>query len=137
MASQIQGSCLCKAVQFEADAIDGPGSACHCVMCQKSHGGPFGAYIRLVGLRYTKGEHAITAYPSSEYCTRSFCKFCGSTLQFLDRRHPDDVSFAISSLDGEHGATVALHIYADTCVKWHPITDDLPRFSEDHDSTEN
>ena len=134
MVAKIKGSCLCQAVRFEADSLEGPGSACHCVMCQKSHGGPFGAYVRLFGQRYTAGQDAVSKYQSSEFCTRSFCKYCGSTLQFLDSRRPDDISFAISALDGDHGASLGTHIYVDTCVDWYPISDDLPQYTEDDES---
>ncbi len=126
----IKGSCLCKAIRFEADSIRGPGSACHCIMCQKSHGGPFGAYVTLEGFRYTEGEENIAVYQSSEFASRSFCKTCGSTLQFFDTRKPDIMSFAISALDGDHGAVLGTHIYVDTRVDWHPILDDLPQLSE-------
>ncbi|MEJ2176765.1 MAG: GFA family protein [Gammaproteobacteria bacterium] len=83
----ISGSYLCKGVQFEADSIRGPGTACHCIMCQKSHGGPFGAYVTLDGFRWTSGEDLITTYQSSEHCSRSFCNRCGSTIQFYDTRN--------------------------------------------------
>ena len=126
----ISGSCLCKAVRFEADSIRGPGSACHCIMCQKAHGGPFGAYVTLDGFRWLSGEDLLTVYQSSEHCTRSFCSRCGSTLQFYDHRKPDITSFAVSALDGDHGATIGSHIYVDTRVDWHPILDDLPQFPE-------
>ncbi|MGB5705690.1 MAG: GFA family protein [Arenicellales bacterium] len=128
--SKISGSCLCKEVRFEADSIRGPGSACHCIMCQKSHGGPFGAYVTLDGFRWISGEDQITSFQSSEHCTRSFCSRCGTTLQFYDTRKPDIASLAVSALDGDHDATIGSHIYVNTRVDWHPILDDLPQFSE-------
>jgi len=137
MTNAIKGSCLCKAVEFAADRLAGPGSACHCVMCQKAHGGPFGAYVTLHGHRYTKGEDQVTVYPSSEFCTRSFCRHCGSTLQFFDSRKPEIISFAISALDGDHQAELGAHIFCDTRVAWHPIQDNLPQYCEDDESADN
>jgi len=99
-------------------------------MCQKSHGGPFGAYVTLDGFRWISAEEQITTYQSSEHCTRSFCGRCGATLQFYDTRKPDISSIAVSALDGDHGATIGSHIYIDTRVDWHPILDDLPQFPE-------
>jgi len=128
--SKIRGSCLCKSVQFEAQSVKGPGSACHCVMCQKAHGAPFGAYVALDGFKWLSGEDMVTTYQSSEHCSRSFCSKCGATLQFYDHRKPHHTSFSVSTLDGDHGATIGRHIYVDTRVDWYPILDDLPQFSE-------
>jgi hypothetical protein len=99
-------------------------------MCQKTHGGPFGAYVTLEGFNWVSGEDKVTTYQSSEHCERSFCSQCGTTLQFYDSRKPDHLSFAVSTLDGDHGATIGYHIYVDSKVDWHPIMDDLPQFSE-------
>ena len=129
--ANLTGSCLCKAITYEADALAGRASACHCLMCQKAHGGPFGAYVSLQGHRWTKGEDKLTVYHSSKHCQRSFCSLCGSTFQFWDNRKPDRKSFAISSLDGDHGAQLKRHIFVETKVDWYDIPDNLPRERSD------
>ncbi len=126
--ANIQGSCLCGGIRFEADAIDGAGSACHCTMCQKAHGGPFGAYVTLDGVHWLQGEELIAEYRSSEHCSRTFCKTCGSTLEFRDRRKPEHVSMAISALDGDHGGRYGYHIFADDKADWYDINDGLPTY---------
>jgi len=129
--TRVTGSCLCQAVRYEADALAGGASACHCVMCQKAHGGPIGAYVNLDGHRWTQGEELLTIYRSSEHCRRSFCSQCGSTFQFLDDRKPNQMSMAISSLDGDHGARLERHIFVETKTDWYDIPDDLPRDRSD------
>lgn len=128
--SKIQGSCLCGGVRLAADGIDGPGSSCHCRMCQKAHGGPFGPYVTLNGLRWTEGEDLITVYPSSEHCTRSFCSRCGATLEFHDTRKPHLRAIALSVLDGDHGGRIGSHIFVDDKADWYDILDDLPRHAQ-------
>ncbi len=127
---KIKGSCLCGSVQLEADGIRGSGSSCHCLMCQKAHGGPFGAYVTLEGLRWTAGEDLISVYPSSEHCTRSFCSCCGATLEFHDTRKPHLRAIAISALDGDHGGHIGCHIFVDDKADWYDILDDLPQYPQ-------
>jgi hypothetical protein len=97
-------------------------------MCQKAHGAPFGAYVTLQGLRWLSGEDLIQEYHSSEHCSRTFCRQCGSTLEFRDHRKPDHISMAISALDGDHDGRIGVHIYTDDKAAWYEILDDLPRY---------
>ncbi len=78
-AVTLEGGCLCGAVQvtlFEAR----PGlDICHCAMCRR-WGGPF---IGVSGKRHeVSGEDNVTAYRSSNWAQRAFCKTCGSNLWF-------------------------------------------------------
>jgi len=73
----ITGGCQCGAVRFRADAI-GEASICHCRMCQKATGGPFGPYTSLEGLTWTRGERK--RFQSSNKVWRGFCEACGTPL---------------------------------------------------------
>ncbi len=76
----IRGSCLCGDVAWESSEPALFLGHCHCSMCRKSHGTPFGSVISVPakGFRFSSGGQAeITAYASSAEIERCFCKRCG------------------------------------------------------------
>ena len=80
-----RGSCLCGEIQYTVDGDIGAPGYCHCTMCQKMHGAPFGVYSRVAWDEFTvtKGEDLLEVYASSPGINRTFCRQCGSTLQFI------------------------------------------------------
>ena len=54
----ITGGCLCGAVRYESRDPPSRGYICHCAMCRRNCGGPFGATLRFPGSAFelTKGE---------------------------------------------------------------------------------
>jgi hypothetical protein len=74
----MQGRCLCGAVTIDAPAnLDL--NACHCGMCRRWGSGPFFSFHGGSDLRISGAEH-ITAYRSSEWAERAFCRNCGTHL---------------------------------------------------------
>ena len=73
----VTGGCQCGAVRFRAEGL-GEASICHCRMCQKATGGPFGPYVALDGLTWTRGERR--RFQSSNKVWRGFCEACGTPL---------------------------------------------------------
>ncbi|HEY5106329.1 MAG TPA: hypothetical protein VII73_06080 [Caulobacteraceae bacterium] len=47
----LTGGCQCGAVRFAIDGALGRPGICHCRMCQKAVGGPFGSFVTAPGLR--------------------------------------------------------------------------------------
>lgn len=74
------GKCLCGAVTFSAEDVQHDFHACHCGMCRKWSGGP-GMGVS-VGKVTFDGAENITAYASSEWAERAFCKQCGTNLYY-------------------------------------------------------
>jgi hypothetical protein len=125
----LRGSCLCGAVRYE---VRGPVSRvthCHCSMCRKAHGAAFGTYGRVERGDFVllSGASDIASYPSSPGVVRTFCKRCGSTLQFISDKRPSTFSLALGTLDDDPGVESALHIFAGSKAPWFQITDDLPQ----------
>ncbi len=76
----MHGSCLCGAVQFEAEPHERHSHACHCGMCRRWTGAAFVATpVPEAALRW-QGEENIGVYRSSEWAERGWCARCGSTL---------------------------------------------------------
>ncbi|MFW5970009.1 MAG: GFA family protein [Halofilum sp. (in: g-proteobacteria)] len=73
---------------------------CHCRMCQKAHGASFASFARFhhENLRVTAGAEFITTWRSSDAARRTFCRQCGSALQFLRDGDPT-FGLAIAALD--------------------------------------
>jgi hypothetical protein len=132
----VTGGCLCGAVRYEAKETPNAGFFCHCTMCQKHHGGLFGATVRIpkTALNFIKGQP--TYYRSSAVAQRGFCAVCGSSLAFVFDAIPD-AWISIGSLDrpGDWPLTKAAtwgpisHLQVDSKVVWLDINDGLPRHS--------
>ena len=118
MSSLHKASCLCGAIQFE---VENPGEIghCHCVMCQKAHGAAYGTYVDVHRdhLRIVSGEDAIGRYESSPGIQRTFCKQCGSTLQFY-REGADRQGLAAGLFDSELERQPRYEIWTSSSKSW-------------------
>jgi len=126
----LNGSCLCGAVHYEINAEIHRITHCHCSMCRKGHGAAYGSYgtVRHDEFRFTKGEDAVVKYRSSPSALRTFCKHCGSTLQWYSEvDHPETVGIAVGTVDTPFAPPPQQHIYVDSKASWFDIRDDLPQ----------
>ncbi|HKI75058.1 MAG TPA: GFA family protein [Pseudomonadales bacterium] len=115
----IRGSCLCGAVTYEIDGDSGAMGHCHCHMCQKGHGAAFATYVnvRWDQFRLLSGAEDITRYASSEGTTRTFCRVCGSNLQFIRDNKPG-FGIAAGSLDSDPQVRPTYQIWTSSKVPW-------------------
>lgn len=77
---EMHGHCLCGNVSLTTQMKPQVG-VCHCSMCRRWGGGPFFATDGIPNLQFEGQEH-ITAYDSSEWGERAFCKHCGTHLYY-------------------------------------------------------
>ena len=73
-----KGQCLCGGVKFEADVNDFGIHACHCTMCRTWSSSPLFA-VGVASITF-EDEANISAYASSDWAERGFCKQCGTSL---------------------------------------------------------
>ena len=73
----MKGSCLCGAIEVEADDRNEVG-LCHCSMCRRWSGGPMFAVHCETGVRFSGGTPST--YRSSDWAERGFCSTCGTHL---------------------------------------------------------
>ena len=125
----IRGSCLCGSVRYEVHGPLGPASHCHCSMCRKTHGAVFGTYSRVQRSDFilVSGTEDIASYQSSPEVTRTFCRRCGSTLQFIRATRPNTFALALGTLDDDPGVRPPMHIHIESKVPWLDINDGLPQ----------
>ncbi|MEX3856416.1 MULTISPECIES: GFA family protein [Paraburkholderia] len=71
----MKGSCLCRAICYEIDALATSISHCHCRTCQKAHAAAFGttARVQREHFRWTRGESSLSSFESSPGKLRRFC----------------------------------------------------------------
>jgi len=63
----LTGSCLCKGVAYEVDAVPGAIVHCHCETCRKTHGSAFSSVSSVPRdkFRWTRGKELLSSYESS------------------------------------------------------------------------
>ena len=125
----LRGSCLCASVRYEIRGPVGRASHCHCAMCRKAHGAAFATYGRVERSDFAvlSGAEDIASYRSSPEVIRTFCKRCGSNLQFISDKRPRTFALALGTLDDDPGVQASLHIFVASRAPWFQITDDLPQ----------
>jgi hypothetical protein len=123
----IRGSCLCGSIRYEIRGPIGPATHCHCSMCRKAHGAAFGTYARVQKADFVlvSGAEDIASYQSSPKVTRTFCRRCGSTLQFIRAIRPNTFALALGTLDDDPGVRPSMHIHIESKVPWLDINDGL------------
>jgi hypothetical protein len=127
----LTGSCLCRAVRYRVDGVIDHVSHCHCSQCRKAHGAAFGSYghVRPAEFRWESGADAVASYRASAHATRTFCRHCGSTLQWIPSAHGEYFALALGTLDDDPGARPERHIFVGSKAPWFAISDDLPQFA--------
>jgi hypothetical protein len=101
-------------------------------MCRKAHGAAFATYGRVKrnDFGWISGADDVASYRSSPGVTRTFCRQCGSNLQFISDERPSTFAVALGTLDDDPGVQASLHIFVASKASWFQITDDLPQHAE-------
>jgi len=125
----MKGSCLCGAVAYEIDRLDGPIGHCHCHTCRKAHAAPFTstAWVSREHFRWVKGQEWLSSFESSPGKLRRFCSLCGSHL-IAERPAQPHVILRVATLDDDPGATPVAHIWTSHDVPWLGYADDIPAY---------
>ena len=146
-AMPFTGGCLCGAVRYQANEEPYWVGYCHCDMCKRAFGGPFGVFVafRKQAIDFTQG--APTFYQSSNFAERGFCGHCGTPLLMLilkdtpegesesvltkgrypGLRRADTMSVSVGSLDCPELFHPVEHGCADRQLPWLKIDDEMPR----------
>lgn len=113
----LTGGCQCGAVRFAVKSAPVKISICHCRMCQKATGSPYGAYapMPLDALTFTKGAPKI--FRSSDIAERGFCAACGTPLTYRNVTG-QRISVTICSLDDANAVAPEHQIEAQRAVSW-------------------
>jgi len=98
-------------------------------MCRKAHGTAFATYGRVEAGEFvvTSGQDDFVSYQSPPDLIRTFCKHCGSTLQFIYTDRSGSLWLALGTLDDDPGIQAAQHIFVGSKAPWLDITDNFPQ----------
>lgn len=119
------GGCQCGAVRYRVEGELGRPSICHCRMCQKALGGPFGPFVsvKVAELTWTRGERK--RFASSNKVFRGFCGDCGTPLTF--EWSEDVIDVTIYSLDRAAEVAPVVQLEAQVAADWLGHIADLPK----------
>ena len=129
----ITGGCLCGTIKYEINTSLKFARNCHCSMCRKVTGAAFAtwAYVEAENFRWIQGEAQLGTYQSSPEVTRTFCKVCGSTMQYVAQQTFENAfGLALGTLDGDPGCKPLRHVMVGSKATWFEITDHLPQSEE-------
>lgn len=122
----ISGRCLCGGVAWQLDGAIELINYCHCTMCRRVHGTPFGAFAHAQanGFRWLRGEADIARFESSPGVFRCFCPVCGSTVPVIE---DGEVTIPAGGIEGDPGVRPSVHIFVASKAPWYQIADGLPQ----------
>ena len=124
-----KGNCLCGAVSWQLLAEPFAIYNCHCKMCQRVHGTPFGTYRFVTSdqIHWTSSTDTIVEYRSSTVLTRASCDVCGSVVPYA----ADGGSHWVAP-GGCHQDTLKSHynIFVVDKPRWHTPPGGLPECNE-------
>jgi hypothetical protein len=113
----LTGGCQCGAVRYALFAAPAKIGVCHCRMCQKASGGPFGIFaeVNRADFAWTRGSPA--SWQSSSRAFRDFCGTCGTPLAFrpLDR---DVIEMMAGSFDEPEKAAPTYEVGREGKLSW-------------------
>lgn len=118
-ADILEGSCLCGTVRFELSAPPTELMHCHCRMCQKAHGAVFATFGRVAHAAFSvvQGADSLASYRSSPQARRTFCRVCGSMLQFI-RDGSETFGLVVSALDVSLEPAPIRELHKESKIAW-------------------
>jgi len=126
---EINGGCLCGAVEYSVQDNFTYMGFCHCSECRRFSGSAFSAMggIPTSSFRVLKGQENISHFNKSENSVLGFCRVCGSSLYAL-KPQKGMVHLRLGTLSEAPSMTPQFHSYVGSKVSWHQIGDALPQF---------
>jgi hypothetical protein len=119
MTGALTGGCQCGAIRFRVEGELRRASVCHCRMCQKATGGPFGAYASFstASITWTRGQRQT--FRSSNAIVRGFCSGCGTPLTFEAADGSGaHTSLSIGSFDDPAVLAMTRQLETDSKLPW-------------------
>jgi hypothetical protein len=123
----LTGGCQCGAVRFRVTGEARYASICHCRMCQKAFGAPFGAFASISsdGVAWSRGQRKT--FQSSNAIARGFCGDCGTPLTFeVAAGNGKHIALALCAFDDPVALTPLRQSGMDTRIAWMDLVSGLP-----------
>jgi len=131
--NKVTGSCLCKKVTYEIRGDIGIFHYCHCSRCRKFTGSAFASNLMVDpnDFSWVNGEDYIGRFElnGAKHFATSFCKKCGSSLPWLEKKGKV-VVIPAGTLDGDPQIRPSQNIFCGSRASWYKDTDSLPKHEE-------
>ncbi|WP_413166760.1 GFA family protein [Capilliphycus salinus ALCB114379] len=128
---QYNGGCFCQNIRYQVKGNPVWVGHCHCHICRRTSGAAFGSWVHFEISNFSLNQEATT-FKSSEHGERSFCPICGTQLFYKDSRAPQYIGVTLGSLDQPNNCLPQDHIWTSTQLEWLHLSDDLPRYPQQH-----
>jgi len=126
----VNGSCLCGAVTFRAEAevrvVNG-----HCGLCRKMNGSAFSSYAVVPHDKLNiLGDSDLGAHAVTQRATKHYCRKCGTPLFNLNSKHPGACMLYLGTLKGGDAHSPALNVHCENMLPWVASVSSLKSFPE-------
>ncbi len=122
--ARFQGSCLCSAVRYAAEAEPIFAGVCHCTNCQKQTGSAFSCEVA-VPTEALSISGATRAFrhtgDSGKGVITTFCSVCAARLTAELESMPGVTTIAVGTLDDRSVFDGMFHIYCASAQPWVPF----------------
>jgi len=127
---RLSGGCQCGAVRFRLDGEIRHASVCHCRMCQKAIGAPYGAFasVAIGDLTWTRGQRKL--FRSSKGIARGFCGDCGTPLTYEPATGGKSVALTLAAFDEPAAVPPTVQLDRQSRIAWVDGVAQLPEPSE-------
>lgn len=131
MAKNLEGSCLCGSVRYEASAQPMVVGHCYCIDCRKASGTSHCTHAAVPDTAFViSGETRAfeSAADSGNTVVRHFCPACGCAIFSRNSAMPGMTFIRASSLDDPSQITPQMTVYASRAPSWAMLDTSKPVF---------
>jgi hypothetical protein len=102
---EIEGTCHCGAIAYEAIVDPAEAGLCHCIDCQTLSGSPFRASVpaKAENFRILRGQPRIYVKTAKSGAKRSqaFCADCGTPIYSATPENPTQYNLRLGAVNSE------------------------------------
>lgn len=132
--TQIAGSCLCGAIQYNSPAPPVMVALCHCTHCQKQSGAAFSVNVGIPkgSLQFTAGKTAVyeDKGSSGQPVYRHFCGQCGSPIFSDVVATPQLDWLKAGTLNDTSWVKPVANIWCESAQNWVAYPPGVPQFAQ-------
>jgi hypothetical protein len=120
MATNLTGSCICGAVNYEIKRRPLLTVNCHCTICRRSNGSSFSTYASVLESSFyiVKGDDKIQSFVLGEKGEKNFCTVCGSPLFNKNEKYPGFYMVHYGSLHEPNNIEPSVNIFSANKLPW-------------------
>ncbi|WP_105902434.1 GFA family protein [Vibrio gangliei] len=126
----IKGSCLCGAIHYDVELVEGKVFNCHCQYCRKAHGADYVtvALADASTLTIKDEQHQLKEHQTGTGGFRAFCSTCGTRLFNYAPDKSLYFSVTLSTVDTPVNAKPVANFHIDSKASWCELNPNIPSY---------